>query len=221
MASTESIRELAEPLLASAGLELWDVEITRDVVRILVDRPAVAASPPRGPAGAGGRPGIDLDALSAASSALSPLLDAHPEVAPEGRYQLEVSSPGVERTLRTPEHFRRYLGAEITVKTSAPLEGARRHRGHLVDVGAEAILLEPEDRPGAHLELRFEQIERARTVLVWGPVSRSSTTGRPIPGRPTPGRSTSGRSTSGRPAPARQPVAGVARAAHDPKDAGS
>ncbi len=94
MASTESIRELAEPILASAGLELWDVEIIGDVVRIMVERPG----------------GVDLDALSAASAVLSPLLDAHPEATPDSRYQLEVSSPGVERTLRTPEQYRRYVG---------------------------------------------------------------------------------------------------------------
>src|SRR5262249_17564284 len=106
MASTESIRELAEPVLASAGLELWDVEITRDVVRIMVDRPG----------------GIDLDALSAASALLSPLFDGHPEVVPENRYELEVSSPGVERTLRKPEQYLRYVGSEVTVKTWQPVE---------------------------------------------------------------------------------------------------
>ena len=112
--STECIRDLVEPVLASVGLELWDVEITRDVVRIMVERPAAsldAGGPaPSGP-DSGGRPGVDLDALSDASGALSPVFDTHPDAVPAGRYQLEVSSPGVERTLRTPEQFRRYIGA--------------------------------------------------------------------------------------------------------------
>lgn len=183
MASTESIRGLAEPVLASAGLELWDVEITRDVVRIMVDRPG----------------GIDLEALSAASSALSPLFDDHPDLAPESRYQLEVSSPGVERTLRTPGQYQRYLGTEINVKTSGPVDGARRHRGRLIEAGPEGIALEPEEAPGGRLELRYDQIERARTVLVWGPAAGSpgrGTTGRPTAAPPTAGRAATGRAAA-------------------------
>jgi ribosome maturation factor RimP len=169
VASTESIRELAEPVLASAGLELWDVEIRRDVVRVMVDRPG----------------GIDLDGLSAASSLLSPLLDAHPEAAPDNRYELEVSSPGVERTLRTPEQFRRYLGSEITVKTSEPISGARRHRGRLVAASdaAIAVLPQPNEADDKLLELRYDQIDRARTVLVWGDSPERAPGGRRRPGR--------------------------------------
>jgi ribosome maturation factor RimP len=155
MASTESIRELAEPVLASAGLELWDVELARDVVRIMVDRPG----------------GVDLDALTVASGALSPVLDAHPGAMPDGRYQLEISSPGAERSLRTPSQYRRYLGEEITVKTDTPIGGTRRHTGRLVhaaDVADGGIVLEPADRLGDSIELPYERIERARTVLVWG-----------------------------------------------------
>jgi ribosome maturation factor RimP len=156
MGSVESIREVAGPALASRGLELWDVEITRDVVRILVDRPG----------------GIDLDALTQASSVISPLLDQNPALVPFGRYQLEVSSPGLERSLRTPDQFRRYLGAEITVKTGAPVSGARRHRGTLIAADEGTIRLQPTDPPGGEvIELRHDQIDRARTVLVWGPTS--------------------------------------------------
>src|ERR1700722_6575086 len=137
MASTESIRALVEPVLASVGLELWDVEITRDVVRIMVERPSGSVDPgspaPAPPTPAGDtRPGVDLDPLSAASGAVSPVLDTHPAAAPAGRSQLEVSSPGVERPLRTPGQFRRYIGSQITVKTFEPVAGARRHRGRLV-----------------------------------------------------------------------------------------
>jgi ribosome maturation factor RimP len=192
MASTESIRELAEPVLASAGLELWDVELARDVVRIMVDRPG----------------GVDLDALTAASSALSPVLDAHPGAVPEGRYQLEISSPGVERALRTPSQYRRYLGAEITVKTDTPIGGTRRHRGRLVDAteGADGgIVLEPAEEPGGVLELPYDHIDRARTVLVWGP------------DRGTPARGRRGQ--VGRP-PARRGAALPGLAAPNLKDTG-
>ena len=89
--SAEDIRALVEPPLASSGIEVWDVEAGRDLVRVLVDTPT----------------GIDLDTLSEANRLISPLLDERPDLTPSGSYQLEVSSPGAERTLRTAEHFRR------------------------------------------------------------------------------------------------------------------
>jgi ribosome maturation factor RimP len=134
--------------------------------------------------------GVDLDALSAASSVLSPVLDSHPEATPDGRYQLEVSSPGVERTLRTPDQYRRYLNSDITVKTSVPVAGARRLRGRLTGVGADGIALEPAESPGGVIQIRFDQIQRTRTVLVWGP-----TAGRPGGRRRGRSRSTTGRAT--------------------------
>jgi ribosome maturation factor RimP len=152
--SAEAIRTMVEPALASAGLEVWDVETGRGVVRVLVDAPG----------------GIDLDTLSDANRIVSPLLDEHPELTPAGSYQLEVSSPGVERTLRGLEHFRRYVGTEISVKTTEPLDGSRRHRGRLVAADEEAIELQLSERPDDPvLRIRHDQIERARTVLVWGP----------------------------------------------------
>lgn len=249
--STEGIRELVEPVLASIGLELWDVEVARDVVRILVERSPDAGGPsdpaglpapsgmsgpagpsglsgsaepsgaagPAEPSGSSGRSGpsglpgtsgpsspgrgIDLDALSGASGVLSPVLDAHPEAVPTGRYQLEVSSPGIERTLRTPAQFRRYLGSEITVKTSEPVAGARRHRGRIVEVGAAGIDLQPEVGPDARLRLRFDQMTRARTVMEWGPSG---------------GRPTSGPPAAGRQAPGRRPVPGSISNVHPSKD---
>jgi ribosome maturation factor RimP len=152
--SAEAIRTALEPALASAGLELWDIETGPGLVRVLVDAPG----------------GIDLDTLSDANRIISPLLDEHPELTPAGSYQLEVSSPGVERNLRNVEHFLRYIGSEINVKTSEALEGSRRHRGRLVSADENAIELQPSDGPeGQLLRIRHDQIERARTVLVWGP----------------------------------------------------
>ncbi len=209
MASAKYIRELVEPVLTSVGLQLWDVEVSGDVVRVMVERPepgagfdACADDAPRG---------VDLDDLSRASAALSPLLDLHPEAVPAGRYQLEVSSPGIERTLRTPEQFQRYTGTEITVKTSEPVAGARRHRGRLVETGPEAIILEPGDAPGDRLQLRYNQMDRARTVMVWGAPAD----------RPRTGRAASGRPGATTPASARRAAAPRTATAPNPKDAGS
>jgi ribosome maturation factor RimP len=225
MVSTEEIRGLVEPVLASIGLELWDVEVARDVVRIMVERASAAGGPddspapadqsdrpdPSGPSdpslpsgfsGPGGPgPGVDLEALSGASGVLSPVLDAHPEAVPAGRYQLEVSSPGIERTLRTPEQFRRYLGAEITVKTAEPVAGARRHRGRIVEVGATSIDLQPDANPDGRLQLRFDQMNRARTVMEWAPGAGRPSGGRRAPGRQPVSGKTSTVPTSKDPAP--------------------
>jgi ribosome maturation factor RimP len=167
MSSIQSIRELSEPLLAGAGLQLWDVEMAKGVVRILVDREG----------------GVDLDTITRASQALSGLFDDHPEVAPAGAYQLEVSSPGVERTLRTVEQYRRYIGELVSIKLTAAVEGQRRWRGTLLAAGAEGVTIAPEvgatPVPGGGADgyedtvsIRYDQIERTRTVLVWGPSAR-------------------------------------------------
>ena len=193
MGTTESIRELAEPSLASVGLEIWDVEMSRDVVRILVDRQG----------------GIDLDALTAASGVISPLLDEHPDLTPGGRYQLEVSSPGVERTLRTADQFRRYVGQEISVKTGHPIDGSRRHQGVLVRADDDGIEVAQDGR--APFRLSYDQIERARSVLVWGP--------QPKPKAGGAGSANRAKAASHAAAPGAT-IPGVP-AALDPKDSGS
>jgi ribosome maturation factor RimP len=160
MATTAAaIRTLAEPVLAAAGLQLWDVEVARDVVRILVERDG----------------GVDLEVLTAASQAVSELFDEHDDLVPEERYQLEISSPGLERTLRTPEQYRRYLHTTVTVKTVVAIAGARRHRGVLAAVLADRIELLTEAAPkGPSLELAFDQIERTLTVVDWGLALKSA-----------------------------------------------
>jgi ribosome maturation factor RimP len=154
MSSTEMIRELTEPLLVGTGLELWDIEVTKGIVRVLVDREG----------------GVDLDALAQASTAVSSLLDDHPDLVPGDAYQLEVSSPGVERTLRTPDQYRRYLGALVATKTKVSVDGARRWRGRLSSADDDGIVLTPEDPASTEegVTLRYDQIDRTRTVLEWG-----------------------------------------------------
>lgn len=161
--SPDAIRALVEPPLVSSGVELWDVEMSRDTLRVLIDRPG----------------GVDLDALAdLAAKVVSPLLDEHPELTPDAGFTLEVSSPGVERTLRRPEHFAGYIGQPVAVKTAVPVEGARRHQGVLVaaddsETGAGGIVVQPDEGPSGHVvSIRYADIDRARTVLVWGPAAK-------------------------------------------------
>ena len=183
--SEDGLRALVEPALISFGLELWDVEVSHDTVRLLVDRPG----------------GVDLDALSAAAGkVVSPLLDEHPELTPAGQFSLEVSSPGVERTLRRPDQYARYVGKEVSIKTRVAIEGSRRYQGTLVSVSEEGIVLAPSDTPSRPaVEISHGDIDRARTVLVWGPaekpgkksnqaVKRPAADGRVLAGHPVASR---------------------------------
>jgi len=147
---TERVREAAEPVLAAAGFELFDVELRSQVLRVYVDRPG----------------GIDLEAVSAAAQLVSELLDRDDPL-PDTSYTLEVSSPGVERPLRTPDHFRRHIGTTVSVKTTPEVPGERRLQGRLD--GADDTGIDIVGR-----RLAYDEIERAKTVFEWGPAPKPS-----------------------------------------------
>jgi ribosome maturation factor RimP len=152
-----------EPVVAALGLDLYDVELAGPsggrILRVSIDR-------------ADG--GVDLDAITAATQALGPVLDADEAVsgAISGAYTLEVSSPGLERPLRTPAHFQRALGSMISVKT-ADATGAdvARCRGTLLAVDGDGFELEVD---GAKRRIAYDQVVGARTVFVWEPTPARS-----------------------------------------------
>lgn len=152
------------PILAALGLELVDVEVAAGIVRVTVDREG----------------GVDLEGLSSATRAVSEALDRLDPL--PGRYTLEVSSPGLERRLRTPSHFARALGETVTVRLAPEVGPARRVTGRLAAVDDGGVLLEGPEVPGGTLSLTYEQIERARTVFEWGPGTRSSSRAPKSPG---------------------------------------
>jgi ribosome maturation factor RimP len=156
----DDLTDALSPLLASVGLDLVDLEMTSGVVRVTVDREG----------------GVDLDALAAANKAVSTALDQLDPI--PGRYTLEVSSPGVERRLRTPAHFARSVGEMVTVRTHPGTTDVRRLQGVLTAADDTGLVLETGDGP---VRIAYEQVERARTVFEWGP--------KPAPGKgPKPGR---------------------------------
>jgi len=142
---------LVRPVVESAGLELWEVtfrkEAGRTVLRVTVDRDG----------------GIDVDTISEMSERLSRRLDL--EDFGRGRYQLEVSSPGLERPLRQPRHFQRSLGEQVKVKTVEPVAGSKIHVGALVSADAEAIVIATD---GGELRVPYPNVASARTVFEWG-----------------------------------------------------
>ena len=167
-ATESSLHGLLAPLLAEANLELVDIVCAglgtaAAAVEIRVDH---AAQHPLG-----GR--IDLEGVSAATRIIDAALEAHDPIA--GGYTLEVSSPGLERPLRTPDHFRRFLGTVVSVKTVASAEGERRIEGRLDDADADADgCITVSGRA-----IAYADIERARTVFVWGPQPKPGSGSRP------------------------------------------
>src|SRR5207237_2371348 len=162
MGPAERVRDLILPLLEASDLELVDVEVRAGLLRIAVDRPG----------------GVDLDAIGQVSQGISAALDREDPL-PGGRYVLEVSSPGLERPLRTPEHFRRFVGATVAVKVSAAAEtggGERRMQGRLAGADDQGVVLEVSGHE-APLRLDYADIEAARTVFEWGPSPRPGSAG--------------------------------------------
>jgi ribosome maturation factor RimP len=145
---TERVRDLIEPPLAERDVEVVDVELKGHTLCVFVDRP-------------GG--GIDLDAVTDATQLVSGVLDEHDPV--PGHYTLEVSSPGVERPLRTPDHFRRFVGSTVSVRTHPGVEGERRVEDVLTAADDEGIVV-------GGRALAYGDIERARTVFTWGPAPK-------------------------------------------------
>ncbi len=140
----ERVWEIAEPLVTHEGLEMVDVEFRREsrgmVLRLYLDREG----------------GVSLDDLSRVSRQLGDVLDVHDAV--PGPYTLEVSSPGINRRLRRPDHFRRYLGKRVRVRTAGPIEGRRGFVGTLESVDADGIVLAEAGQPHA---IRFADIAQA------------------------------------------------------------
>jgi ribosome maturation factor RimP len=148
----ETIVAAIEPLLAPLGLELFDVQFTGSgrarTVRVIVDRDG----------------GVDLDAITTASEHIQPALDS---LAGLGPFALEVSSPGLERPLRRPEHFRRAVGETVSVKVRDTDGGVRRLRGSLVEADEHGVTIDAGNaHAGDHID--YDRIVQARTVFEWG-----------------------------------------------------
>jgi ribosome maturation factor RimP len=78
------------------------------------------------------------------------------------QYSVDVSSPGLERPLRKPEHFRRFLGRRAAVRTRGELDGRKKFRGTVVDAGGEALALDVAD--GERVKIPYEQIVRGNLI---------------------------------------------------------
>jgi ribosome maturation factor RimP len=138
---------------------------------VMVQRPASERSDSTSdPQAAGAGSGVDVHAITAVSRAVSRMLD---DVDPiSSHYSLEVSSPGLERPLRTPAHFTGALGEVISVKTLPDHDGPRRVKGELLAATDGELTLRPAvppsgGAPAATVTIPVAAIEKARTVFEW------------------------------------------------------
>ncbi|MFL5320586.1 MAG: ribosome maturation factor RimP [Myxococcaceae bacterium] len=146
----DKARQVAEPILQAEGLELIDVEYTREhgdwVLRLFIDKPGQT---------------VGLDDCEKGSKAVETALDVE-DVVPHA-YSLQVSSPGIDRPLRKPQHFEKALGQKVKVKTFGPLTGVEPPRknfgGVLKGVEGDAIKVSVEG--AGEFRIPFKDIAKA------------------------------------------------------------
>jgi ribosome maturation factor RimP len=150
-----AVRDALAPVVAGLGFGLYDVELTGSgaarTLRVTIERDG----------------GVDLDAITDVTRAVSPVLDAEPALA--GSYLLEVSSPGLERALRTPAHFDGARGDTVSIKFRTEHGGTERVRGELVETDECGCVVDTDDGRRA---IAYDDITQARTVFEWGPAPR-------------------------------------------------
>ena len=138
---------MLEPTVESLGYELSDLEVQiggrHGALRVFIDKPD----------------GIGLADCETVSRAISALLDVEDPL--PGQYDLEVSSPGLDRKLTKVEHFQRFEGETVKVQMRFPIEGRRRFRGTLVSADDENIVVEVDGVPHT---LPVATIDTARLV---------------------------------------------------------
>ena len=145
----QTVTELAEPIAKELGYILWDVEFVREgsrrILRITIDS----------------EEGITVDDCEKMHRAMDPVLDEADPI--EEAYYLEVSSPGIERDLRTDEHIFYCVGADVEVRLYAPRDGSKVFCGELLPLNEKGniVILCGEN------EIEFERsdVVKLRTVF--------------------------------------------------------
>jgi len=142
----ERIQALLEPSITGLGYEFVGLELIRgrgQLLRIYIDREG----------------GVGLDDCEYVSREVGALLDVHDPM--KGAYTLEVSSPGLDRPLFTPEHFERFSGRRARLTLNAPQDGRRKFDGSILGVDGDVLRFEQD---GREVRLLFADIHRANLV---------------------------------------------------------
>ncbi|MFT4865358.1 MAG: ribosome maturation factor RimP [Ilumatobacter sp.] len=147
------VREIVEPIASDLDLDVYDIERRGVTVRVTLDTHP------------GSNGGITLDNLSLATRLISREIDHEDPI--NTRFTLEVTSPGLERHLRTPRHFQREVGKDVTVRFRDPDADPRRIEGQLAAADDTSITMLLDD--GTERSFTIDDVDKARTVFEWGP----------------------------------------------------
>jgi len=146
---TAFVSDLALPLAGQLGLDLVDVEYKKEggswYLRVFVDKEG----------------GVTLDDCQALSQKLDNVLDSHDPI--KHAYILEVSSPGIERPLKSIEDFKRFRGNMVNITTFKPQEGEKEHTGYLIDL-AESTLILKDQKKNKTIIINFQNVASAHLV---------------------------------------------------------
>ena len=164
----DRVSALILPIVTDLGLELYDVEYQGGILRVVVDTPT------------GGPAGVNMESIALITRLISREFD-HSDPVP-GHYTLEVTSPGLERSLRVPRHFIREVGKVVAIRLTAAVNGVRRAQGVLLSADDNNIVVRLNDKSSTkttevtEMTIGYDMIDRARTVFEWGPTPKSGAT---------------------------------------------
>ncbi|MGD8176078.1 ribosome maturation factor RimP [Marinimicrobium sp. ARAG 43.8] len=146
----EQLYALIAPVVDALECELWGMEYLTQgrysTLRLYIDRSAENG-------------GVTLEDCERVSRQVSSVMDVEDPIT--NRYTLEVSSPGLDRPLFTPEQYQRYIGEVIALKTRAPVAGRRKFKGQLRAIEGDSVVLIVD---GSEHTLSFGSIEKANVV---------------------------------------------------------
>lgn len=149
---TDAVTRIAERAAAREGIDVWDVEVLgsgkQRLIRIYIDKPE----------------GVSHADCELISQQVGTVLDVE-DIVPGGGYQLEISSPGIERKLHRIEHFQRFVGQKARVALREPIDGQRRFEARIAAVEDAVIVLET--AAGKSIRVRMEQVEKANVKYEW------------------------------------------------------
>ena len=145
-----TVRDLVSPVADSLGYMLWDVEYVKEgadmILRITIDKPE----------------GVDIEDCEKMARAVDPIIDEADPI--EVSYKMEVSSPGIERSLTRPEHFTACMGEKIEVKLYAPIDGKKQIVGILTAADEKTVTVTVDEDT---VVLEKSAVAKVSTVFDW------------------------------------------------------
>lgn len=143
----ETVREAIEPTVTGMGYDIWDIQYSKVgadyTLEITIDKAG----------------GISIDDCEAVHRAIDPIIDECDPI--EGFYYLQVSSPGIERELRTDDHIARSVGEMVEARLFSPVDGRKSVTGRLVSFDADSITIDGE---GGSVTLPRQAVSKLSTV---------------------------------------------------------